>query len=245
MLSAWPAILMLLFAAKLRHPQALAAIFSAVSFTAILLSNHASSQIALLCSTTILILAWRAPVFALRIAAAFWCLGFALALPISFLAYNAGPQLRESLPASYHARIMIWGYTSEQTLDQPWLGKGVATTRTQNSERASGVREQSEGHRFEGTTGHHGHSIFVQTWYELGAVGAVLFAIAGALVILAATTLARNAQPLAAATFSAFASIAAFAWGMWQTWWICAAAAAAIYVCLAARLQSLETPARR
>jgi fatty acid desaturase len=62
----------------------------------------------------------------------------------------------------------------------------------------------------------------------------VLLAVAGALVVLRSRMLPKEAQPFAAATFTSFAIIAALAWGMWQTWWMCAAPLAAIYVCFAA-----------
>ena len=236
MLNAWPAMLML-SAAALRYRWGMVALFFAISAVAVFLSDHDSSQLALIGSSVVLALAWKWPRWTVRGLAAIWCLAFALAVPVAHLAYDEGLHLDESLPSSYRARVILWGYTSEKILEHPVLGVGVNTTRERDN---AGVNDRHKAPRPEGfvmprTTAHHSHSLFLQTWYELGAVGAVLFSIAGALVVLGTTTLPRNAQPFAAATFSAFAVIAAFAWGMWQTWWICAIALAAFYVCLAAR----------
>ena len=82
--------------------------------------------------------------------------------------------------------------------------------------------------------GHHAHSIFLQTWSELGAVGALLLAVAGAAVVLLVFLLPITAQPFAAGAFAAFAIVGAFAWGMWQSWFMCAVALLPIYLRVAA-----------
>ena len=236
MLNAWPAMLML-SAAALRYRWGMVALFFAISAVAIFLSDHDSSQLALLGSVVVFALARRWQRWTVRGLAAVWCLAFALVVPVAHLAYEEGLHLQNSLPHSYRARIILWGYTAQKVLEHPVIGVGVNTTRERDN---AGVNDRHkaptpEGFAMPRTTAHHSHSLFLQTCYELGAIGAVLLSIAGALVVLGTTSLPRNAQPFAAATFAAFAVIAALAWGMWQTWWICAIALAAVYVCLAAR----------
>ena len=70
----------------------------------------------------------------------------------------------------------------------------------------------------------------MQTWYELGAVGALLLAVAGAAVVLLIFLFPVSAQPVAAGAFAAFAIVGAFAWGMWQSWFMCAAALLPLYL---------------
>ena len=65
-------------------------------------------------------------------------------------------------------------------------------------------------------------------------LGAVLFAIAGAAVVMLIVYLPAAAQPFAAGTFAAFALVGAFAWGMWQTWFMCAATLLPLYLRVAA-----------
>ena len=79
--------------------------------------------------------------------------------------------------------------------------------------------------------------MFLQTWYELGLIGAVLLALAGAALALRMLRLPKDTQPFAAASFAAFFGIAAFAWSIWQTWFMCAIGLLILYVCLAGRAQ--------
>src|SRR5262249_14853478 len=82
--------------------------------------------------------------------------------------------------------------------------------------------------------GWHAHDLFLQTWYELGVAGVVLIALAGAAVVLQTSLLPSAARPYAAATFTFFMGIAAFAWDMWQTWLIFAVVLTLLYLTAAA-----------
>ncbi len=87
--------------------------------------------------------------------------------------------------------------------------------------------------------------MFLQTWYELGLVGAILMALAGARVALRMLRLPKEIQPFAAASFAAFLGIARFAWSMWQTWFMCAIALLILYVCVVARAPRADTSRSR
>jgi len=212
-------------------------LFSLLFFLAlavpIALSQHASSQIGLIASALILPLAWVRPRTVIRGLAVAWCLGFVLMLPLDHLAYKADLHRAEWLPKSAQARIIIWDYTAERVLERPWLGIGADSTKGVKAENAT-PPEQPEGLVYPRATGHHAHSIFLQTLYELGVVGAILVAIAGAAVILRMALLPGEAQPYAVAAFTVFAIIASLAWGMWQAWLICAVGLLVLYVLLPA-----------
>ncbi len=98
-----------------------------------------------------------------------------------------------------------------------------------------GHGDQPPGFIFPRSSGEHAHDLFLQTWYELGVVGAILLALAGAAIALRMLRLPNDIQPFAAASFAAFFGIAAFAWSMWQTWFMCAVGLLIVYVCIAAR----------
>jgi O-antigen ligase len=234
MLNMWPVMLILAAIASLQRRYALmVAIFVTTTLT-VFASKHSSSQVALLASTVVFALAWRWSRPVLRGLAVMWCLAFAFVLPASFIAYDANLQKYSAMPNSFKIRIILWDYTAERTLEHPWLGVGVNSTREMDEARRKSepAPRKAKGENFPRITGHHGHSVFMQTWHELGVVGAVLFALAGVLVILQFETLPRDVRPYAAAAFTAFASIAAFAWGMWQAWWMCAVGLMAVYLCL-------------
>ena len=101
---------------------------------------------------------------------------------------------------------------------------------------------------FTSAPGEHAHNLFLQTWYELGLIGAILLALAGAAIALRMRRLPKDIQPFAAASFAAFFEIAAFAWSIWQTWFMCAIGLLIPYVSLAAerraRMQAGSQPPR-
>jgi O-antigen ligase len=158
-----------------------------------------------------------------------------LVIPASFLAYDSGLHLSEWLPQSARARVILWEYTAEKTLERPLLGVGVdSTPRLREQQKAKFGRKKPAGFIYPRTMGHHAHNIYLQSWFELGALGALLLAAAGASIALLMLLLAASAQPFAAGTFAAFAVVGGFAWGMWQSWFMCAVALLPIYLRVAA-----------
>jgi len=127
--------------------------------------------------------------------------------------------------------VILWEYTAERVLEAPWVGIGADATRAVHG---GVVAEQPEGFIYPRTTGPHAHSLFIQIWYELGLIGAVLAALAGAAAALRTTSLSPEVQPFAAATFATFAASVAFSWGVWQTWLLCAIGLAVVYLLIAA-----------
>lgn len=239
MLQLWPGLLLLSLLASART-LVMSVFFVALSVP-LLLSQHESSQVALVGSVLVWLLARQWPALVVRGLAVLWCAGFIVVIPLAFLVYKEDVQRTAWLPSSFRARIIIWEYTAERVFEHPWLGVGATSTRALHQPRAEA--ERPEGFVFPRATGQHAHNLFLQTWYELGLVGALLVAVAGAFAALRILALPPQAQPFAAATFAAFAAIASFAWGMWQTWWICAIGLAALYLCLGA-VMVRETPRR-
>jgi len=230
----WPALLVLTkMESGARRYIFCGALFVAV-IVAVFLSEHQSSQIALIVSSLVFILAllWRKPI--IRSLAALWCLAFVLIAPAVFFAYDQQLHMADWLPSSFRARIIIWEYTAERVFDHPWVGVGADSTRALKEPNTLETAERPPGFIYPRTIGMHAHDLFLQTWFELGVIGVVLMGFAGALVALRMSLLPFEAQPFAAAQFMAFIAIASFGWGMWQTWLICAAALSLIYLLVAA-----------
>ena len=228
----WPGLL-----AISTLPSSRRKVFSLLFFVSlavpIVLSEHASSQIGLAVSALILPLAWLRPRTVIRLLAVVWCLSFVLVLPLDHLAYKADLHRAQWLPRSAQARIIIWDYTAERFFKRPLLGIGANSTKGAKAMRQD-PPEWPEGFVYPRATGHHAHNLFLQTLYELGLVGAILAAIAGAAVILRMALLPWQAQPYAAAAFTVFYVIAGLAWGMWHAWLICAVGLLVLYVLLPA-----------
>jgi hypothetical protein len=194
-------------------------------------------------------LAWQWRTLVIHALAVFWCAAFVFVIPASFAAYENGLHFAKWLPRSARARVILWEYTAEQALNRPLLGVGVdSTPRLSIQQKAALDREKPEGFIYPRTMGHHAHNIYLQTWYELGAVGALLLAVAGAGVALPILLLPASAQSFAAGAFAAFAIVGAFAWGMWQSWCMCAIGLLPVYLRVAAAVvggkRNRSTPAK-
>ena len=248
MLSFWPGVLILSALDAIPRRIALTALFAAALAVPIALSEHDSSQVALVLSAIVFALAsvWRLGI--IRTLAVIWCLCFALVIPLDRLAYQQGLHLVSWLPSSARARVIIWQYTAERALEHPWIGIGVNSTPAVKA-MMKGPEDRPEGFVFKRTTGQHAHDIFLQSWYEIGAIGVLLAAIAGALVALRIGLLPVFAQPYGAACFAVVLAIGAFAWSMWQTWFMSAIGLAPILLRMASEAvakgrAALETRAK-
>ena len=222
------------------------ALVAAAAAAAILLSTHETSKIALGVSALTFLLAWAWPTFARRGAAAAWLLAFVLAVPLASSAYQASLHQTEWLPFSARARIVLWGYTAEKIPETPLLGIGIGSTREldaqlKNDPNAVVIADTVKpGRAFVWGKGPHAHNGFLQAWYELGAVGAALLLAAGLGVLWSIGRLPAAAQPFVLAQFAAYLVIAAFAWGIWQSWLMALTGLAPIYAVIAAPLVELQ-----
>ena len=161
-----------------------------------------------------------------------WTAAALLAAPIASLAFDHQLQLAEWLPQTARNRIILWGYTADEIKKAPLLGVGVASTRELDEARAA-TAARPEGYGYALRTGRHSHSIFMQTWYELGGLGAVLLLVIGLLGLRVLWRLPHVDQPMAFAGFVAAVTIGASSWGMWQTWFMAAYGIWAVLLALA------------
>ena len=241
MFNLWPSLLALrLIETGTRRPLFSGALLLAVAVP-VFLSEHQSSQVALVASIPVFCLAQRWPLSLIRSLAVLWCLAFVIVLPADFLMYRTNVHMVDWLPKSFRARVIIWEYTAERVFDHPWLGVGADSTRVLKEPRTIDTAEKPPGFIYPRTIGWHAHDLFLQTWFELGVVGAILIAFAGAMVALRMSLLPLETQPFAAASFTVFMAIVAFGWGMWQTWLICGIALMIVYFLVGANLSRQTT----
>ena len=112
-------------------------------------------------------------------------------------------------------RLLIWSFTGHRIAERPVAGWGLDSARA----IPGGKIEIRPGQDWLPL---HPHDAALQLWLELGAPGAMLFAL---LVGLLWLRLARAPWPrlyAAAAGGSLFAAtaVASSAWGIWQEWWL-------------------------
>ena len=146
---------------------------------------------------------WGARMAGVLVAAAVMLMPWAV-----LLAQQSGwiDAVKESVPRSWEARLMIWPHAASLVADRPWLGWGL------DASRHFGIAIPL-----------HPHNGPLQVWLELGAVGAALFALFWFWVFNAIAGVARHdrlgAGACAAAAGSYF-TIGALSFVVWQEWWL-------------------------
>lgn len=236
LLALWPAVLCIVtrFAAPARWFAGAALMLA--TFVVVFLSDHESSKAGLTVSVMVFVAALAWPLWTQRAVWAGWCLAFVLVVPLTTLAHNAELHNAGWLDYSAKARVVLWAYTAEQIPKAPFLGIGGSSTRKLNLDpevRLQAIDERKAGESFGWRAGAHAHNAFLQTWYELGAVGVLLMMAAGSTVILSVRRLPPPAQSYVIAHVSAFLTVLAFGWGMWQSWLMALAGLAGLYASLA------------
>lgn len=238
----WPALLLIRSYLSGSALMAASAVFTAIAAATVFPSEHETSMLALIFSTVAFAgMLYVAPVMRALVLAG-WLIATLLVIPLASLSYSAGLHQAKSIPQTGRNRIILWNVTAEEVKKRPLLGIGVASTK-ELDEQAAPTAKQPEGHSYPLRTGRHGHNIFVQTWYELGAVGAVLLALMGLLLLRWLAALPGSAAAYGHAAFVAAVMIGAFSWGMWQTWFMAAYAIWALTLVLAVEIYRRQFPA--
>lgn len=126
-------------------------------------------------------------------------------------------------PPSWDARLNIWAFAANQTVNHALRGWGIDASRT-----------------FGPAIPLHTHNAALQLWLELGSMGAALGAAFFAWIlyrIVGWTGENRRDGAMAAGSLTAYLVIGAVSFGVWQEWWIALGVIAAI-ACSAAQKSS-------
>ena len=227
----WPALLVLARRViDLRTAAVPIGLFLLVAATTFA-SDHQTSMLALAASTLVFLLYRVAPRSTKILIVAGWIAATVLVRPAVLVAYDNDLHKASWLQESARARLILWAYTARQMSKAPVFGVGAQTTR---AESESGRRaDVLPGHAFPQWTGAHGHNIYVQTWYELGVVGAALLLAMGLSILSWLWQVPRPGQDFAASAFVCVSVMCAASFGMWQAWFIAACMLGVVMVTLA------------
>jgi hypothetical protein len=228
----WPALLMLRSVLGARRALAAGLALLATTLVTVLRSEHETSMLAtVLACGAFAGMCLAAPVMRKTIVAG-WVIAALLVVPLVTLAYKQQLHFAEWLPLTARNRVILWGYTAGEVAKAPILGVGVVSTKDlddANAEKAI----QPPGYTYPLRTGRHSHNAFLQTWYELGAIGAALLLAMGLCALAVLSRLPKGDQALAFASFVAAMVIGSFSWGIWQTWFMAAYGIWALLLALA------------
>ncbi len=183
-----------------------------VAALVIMKSEHETSKVALLFGVVVFVMASLSVKWSDRLLKLGWCFACLAVIPCVLALYRTDLKDAGWVQPSMRARIDIWNTTAEATFKAPILGVGAGMM-YQIGEK--GV----ERDKYPGLWGH-AHNVFLQTWFEFGAVGPALLTLIGLAVIARMRSLPDGLLPYAHATFASATAIAAASYGMWQPWFI-------------------------
>jgi O-antigen ligase len=238
----------LLLTAALPTPMArragLAALIAVTAISA-LLSESGTSVMAFFVGALVLALAAFSLKITRMLLAAGWVMATLLAVPLGALPYELGWERWTWLPPeSVAARFYIWKYVADDVYKRPITGIGIRAARELHLRIPADPGDPSHAaYALKGREARHPHNIYLQTWLELGAIGAVLLLGVG----LAGLWTIRSWPPLlqggAYGLFAVGSAIGVSGFDLWQTWLLAALALAwAAAMPLAARLPALAPP---
>mgnify|MGYP001227075085 CR=1 FL=1 len=183
-------------------------------------SGSATALLALATSVLAFNVALMSPRWATRLLQTMFVIVMILAIPLSMVPGKLGLQNNPHLPVSFRERAIIWNDLANLSLERPWFGIGVKSVKflsqqetKLDSEIAIGAKQRAYVHP---------HNGYLEVWVELGAVGAILFTLAGLLSLNRILSLPPAMQKFALALAAGTLTIIGPGWSLWQPWLIAA-----------------------
>ena len=146
-----------------------------------------------------------------------------LLAPLLMRAVPSGDVMLEKVGSAYPSavhRIYMWHFVTERIAERPILGWGMNSSR-----RIPGAHEELRkdplGLWKQEILPLHPHNVILQTWLELGLVGAALMAVLVALVFVRAARLGTPLleTALRSAVATGYLAVGSLSYGAWQNWW--------------------------
>jgi hypothetical protein len=230
----WPGVLCALSWWSGRKFQIVAGVLCASVVLATLASRHETSKLAILVSLPLFALALYRPRAAVIATGICWVV-LLVAVPFAAnIAYNKLELHKASwLQHSARERIVIWSDIADRVQEAPVFGVGARTGYVLSNRSKQNFQPPAKNRAR--AVARHAHNVYLQTWFELGIVGAMLFLVAGLAVIRAIGRLEERVQPFAIATFAVFMTEIASTWEIWQRWYAALFALTAIYLVIGVR----------
>jgi O-antigen ligase len=198
----------------------------ALAAVVVSISPHETSKLALVAWLVVMAIGYFSAGWARRLVLTVWLAACTLVVPVAFLAKGLDLQHSTWLQPSAQQRILIWHKYAQLVLEAPVLGHGLEASYFLRPE-IKGISElpydrlgKKPPSNLKPFRGVHPHNAYLQIWFELGAVGALLFASVGLAVIAHIKSLESDVQPLMYGTFVSVAAVLFSSYGVWQIWFI-------------------------
>ncbi len=193
-------------------------VLAVVVISLVFYARSETAKLALAVSLTLLAAhAWR-PWFAMALAVAGWTVAALLVVPLSIGLHDAGWHKSENLFYTARARVVIWNSVATKSLDRPIAGHALMAMRNHyyapDARRALELETDAKLPE----EAPHAHNIYLQIWYEFGGIGAALFWLTGAAMLMALWKQPAQRRMIGIAQFGLVAAILSTGYGLWQPW---------------------------
>ena len=233
----WPALMMTV--AMWRKPRSTiyCLVLGVLTWLVVGLSWHESSKLALVVGLAAFVPAKLSLLWTRRLALFVWFAACLAILPAVLLAHRMDLHHASSLQQSARHRLVIWNFTAEKLFESPLVGIGASSTYILGPKLAAANPPQGDVGIPE-TLSTHSHNIYLQTWLELGLIGAVLLTLFGLSILRGISSLGPRLQPYAYATFASAVAMGSSSYGIWQVWYMALFAFSAVTFSIGAQLMA-------
>lgn len=172
----------------------------------------------------IVVLAMTIVLALLSVRIAIWAVGVGaacalfLVVPGSMAMYAAGIHEEQGLFRSARARVVIWNGFAEETLQHPIVGAGTHSSKYFRPRQSVKRKMQYDEVGPELWGRGHPHNMYLQIWYELGAVGVMAFGLLGYALGSRIRELPNRVAIPVIGHFALCATIIVPSYGFWQNW---------------------------
>jgi O-antigen ligase len=181
-------------------------------------TRHQSSQLQILAAGAAFLVARLSLPLARNLLAIGFAALFLLSVPAAIMAQKAGVGEWSALPPSAQHRIAIWGHTAQRIAQSPWFGvgpDGTAALHVADAKRFQGL-DVPYGQRLE--IGRHAHNVFLQSWFELGAIGVTLLLALAFAAWRGISRMPEQSQIFMVALSAGLSLSLATSYSLWQPW---------------------------
>ncbi len=190
----------------------LAAATFVFTFAVVMVGSNETAKAAMMAGSVAFAITLASRTWSYRLLQTGWVVACLAIVPITLGLYRANLHNAEWLQETARHRVIIWNRFTEETMKQPLLGAGAGMAYWNPASRKPEPGEQFSRYARDV------HCVYLQIWYELGVVGAALFALLGLAILQRIRRMPYNVLPYAHAAFASTAATIASSYGLWRPW---------------------------
>ena len=215
----WPILLICDCQLRGRDRTYTKAVILTAGVATIFLSRHWTSMAAIVAACAVFGLALLRQRYLTRLLQVLWVASFVVAIPLATAGLANDWHLDQRLKSSFRARVILWSVTAERFWQNPVLGVGAASTKKLDHETFRQA-EQPATFVYARRTGPHAHNFPLQSLYELGIIGTLLFAAFGVVLIEAAGRTEQRLRPYLLGALTTVWIMGLSSFGLFEAWFL-------------------------